>query len=100
MNDEELKTIANNLLLDPSDEVINMAKKLLDSINQSLTDLDEINLANIKPLSHINESKISFNDLRDDEICDCTKIDKEKLLKNAYNSNEDLVIMKRVVHEE
>ncbi len=100
MSDEELKKLANNLLLEPSEEVFKLAKELLNSIDNSLSELDQINLNDIKPVSHINETKMSFDELREDEVNDNTKIKKEKILENAFNHDNDLVIMKRVINEE
>lgn len=100
MSQEELKKLANNLLLEPSEEVFKLAKELLNSIDNSLSELDQINLDDIKPVSHINETKISFDQLREDEVNDNTKIEKEKILENAFNHDNDLVIMKRVINEE
>lgn len=41
-----------------------------------------------------------FDQLREDEVNNNTKIEKEKILENAFNHNDDLVIMKRVINEE
>ncbi|BAP39617.1 Asp-tRNA(Asn)/Glu-tRNA(Gln) amidotransferase subunit GatC [Metamycoplasma canadense] len=100
MTIEKLKELANNLLLEPSKEVFELSSNLLSLIDTQLKELDEINLDNVKPISHINENKISFFDLRDDEINDETKITKENILENAYQSDDNLVIMKRVVNGE
>ncbi|ENY69526.1 Glutamyl-tRNA (Gln) amidotransferase subunit C [Mycoplasmopsis arginini 7264] len=100
MSEEELKKLANNLLLEPNEEVFKLAKELLKSIDNSLSELDQINLDDIKPVSHINETKMSFDQLREDEVNNNTKIEKEKILENAFNHNDDLVIMKRVINEE
>ncbi|MDP4042710.1 glutamyl-tRNA amidotransferase [Mycoplasmopsis arginini] len=100
MSEEELKKLANNLLLEPNEEVFKLAKELLKSIDNSLSELDQINLDDIKPVSHINETKMSFEQLREDEVNNNTKIEKEKILENAFNHNDNLVIMKRVINEE
>ncbi|PZW00605.1 glutamyl-tRNA amidotransferase [Metamycoplasma auris] len=100
MKIEKIKKLANDLLLEPNDEVIELTKKLLASIDESLHELEWMDLEGIKPLSHINEKEIAFEDLREDVVDSTKKIEKKDLLANAANSNDDLVIMKRVVNEE
>ncbi|AZG68674.1 glutamyl-tRNA amidotransferase [Mycoplasma struthionis] len=99
MNDEYLKNLAKNLLFEPNEEVIALAKKLLKSIEIGLDELHEFNLDDIKPLARINEKALSFDELREDEIDKSFYLSKETILKNAANNNEDFVIMKRVVNE-
>ncbi|RMA77479.1 aspartyl-tRNA(Asn)/glutamyl-tRNA(Gln) amidotransferase subunit C [Metamycoplasma subdolum] len=99
MNDEKFKKLANDLLFEPSDEIIKMAKKLLSSIDKELKKLDEINLDNVKPMSHISEKKLSFDLLRDDVENKEFLIKKEDLLANTSKHNDDFVLIKKVINE-
>ncbi|ENY69336.1 Glutamyl-tRNA (Gln) amidotransferase subunit C [Metamycoplasma auris 15026] len=100
MKIEKIKKLANDLLLEPDNEVVQLTRKLLASIDKSLQELEWIDLENIKPLSHINEKEVDFECLRDDEINLDSTIKKSDLLANAASHDENLVIMKRVVNEE
>lgn len=95
----DFKKIANNLLLEPSTEVLEITQNLLSSIDEQLNDLEQLNLDNVKALSHINELKIPFDKLRDDVENNDTKISKQNILENAFDKNEEMVVMKRVVNE-
>ncbi|MBN4089437.1 glutamyl-tRNA amidotransferase [Mycoplasma enhydrae] len=99
MTDQKLKELASNLMLEPTEEILIMARNLLASIDKELKDLDEYNLDDIKPLSHINEKPVSFLNLRGDEVNHETKISREELLNNASTTANNLVTMKKVIDE-
>ncbi|AXE60815.1 glutamyl-tRNA amidotransferase [[Mycoplasma] phocae] len=100
MDNKELKTLANYLLFDPSDEVLSLTKNLLQQIDDGLKELHALDLQNLKPLSHINEKPISFKDLRSDEIDEDIYLNKSNVLSNATNHDKEFVIIKKVINEE
>ncbi|QJG66512.1 glutamyl-tRNA amidotransferase [Mycoplasma phocoeninasale] len=100
MDDKHLKTLANDLLFEPSEEVLSLAKKLLMQIDSGLRELDAIDLSSWKALSHINEKPLSFKDLRKDEINKDFYLNKNDILRNAANRDEEFVIIKKVINEE
>ncbi|ENY53736.1 glutamyl-tRNA(Gln) amidotransferase subunit C [Metamycoplasma alkalescens] len=100
MKEAKIKELANNLLLEPSEEIIKLTQDLLATIDKELLELESINLDDIKPISHLDEIGIEFDDLREDIVDERKKISKEDILKNAAKSNDQFVIMKRVVNEQ
>ncbi|AZZ65293.1 glutamyl-tRNA amidotransferase [Metamycoplasma phocicerebrale] len=98
MTKTKMKELANNLLLEPTEDIFEMVNKLLSSIDSELKDLDEYDLNHIKALSHINEQKVSFFKLREDIPNDNTKINKQYILKNAATSDSDYVTIKKVIN--
>ncbi len=99
MEKEEIKKLANDPLFEPSEEVIKLTNNLLNSIEKGLKDLEEFDLQDIKPMSHINESPICFEQLRSDEPDKSFYLNKQDLLNNASEHDENYVIMKKVIND-
>ncbi|MBD3898925.1 aspartyl/glutamyl-tRNA amidotransferase subunit C [Mycoplasma hominis] len=99
MEKEEIKKLANDLLFEPSEKVIKLTNNLLNSIEKGLKDLEEFDLQDIKPMSHINESPICFKQLRSDEPDKSFYLNKQDLLNNASEHDENYVIMKKVIND-
>lgn len=98
MTEEKIKKLANDIYLDPSDEVISLTKKILASIDKELKALELFDLDQIKALSRLSNI-ISFSDLREDKIENSQYLDKEKMLANAPSKNSDFVTIKKVVND-
>ncbi|TPE58082.1 glutamyl-tRNA amidotransferase [[Mycoplasma] falconis] len=99
MDDKELKQLANNLLFEPNEEVLTLAKKLLGSIDKELLELENFDLSYLKAMSHVNEKPLAFEKLRLDEIDESFILDKKSILENAKEHDNDFVIIKKVINE-
>ncbi|ACF06980.1 glutamyl-tRNA amidotransferase subunit C [Metamycoplasma arthritidis] len=99
MTEEKIKKLANDIYLNPSEEVIALTKKLLASIDFQLKELDKFDLATTKPLSRLTKNPLSFQSLREDEVVEFAYLTKEKMLQNSPSNNGDFVTIKKVVND-
>ncbi|QGZ97301.1 glutamyl-tRNA amidotransferase [Mycoplasma sp. NEAQ87857] len=96
MNKEKLIEIVSSLMLEPTDEVIENILNNWTKLQNELKSLDKLDLANVKPLTHINEElKIDF--LREDIEDTSYAISKQDILKNAKDADDDYIILTKVV---
>ncbi|WP_412031822.1 Asp-tRNA(Asn)/Glu-tRNA(Gln) amidotransferase subunit GatC [Metamycoplasma buccale] len=97
MDDKKIKKLASDIMLLPNKEVITLTKKMLNEINEELKELENFNLDNVLPIAQINEKPIDLSLIRDDIVDDSFRLSKEAILKNSSHSNNDYVIVKKVV---
>lgn len=96
MDKDKLKDIVSSLMFEPTDDVLLHITENWTEIQRQLSWLDELDLANIDPMTHINENyQIDF--LRDDEVDTTWSITKADILKNAADKDSDYVILTKVV---
>ena len=91
MDKKRILEISNSLKFNINDEA---AQEILDSFNEfekEFNKLKEINTNNIKPMTRIDDSYISF--LREDKIKN--ELSKEDFLKNAPNKDKDYIILNK-----
>ncbi|MEE3928441.1 Asp-tRNA(Asn)/Glu-tRNA(Gln) amidotransferase subunit GatC [Mycoplasmopsis ciconiae] len=93
---EKLIEIANSLMLQPSEDILDSILKDWEELQNHLLVLNKIDTSNVEPMSHINED-LYTDFLRDDEVNNQKMISKEVILENAAQKNEDFVITKKVV---
>lgn len=96
MDRDFLKTMAQKIYINPSEEVLNSLASEYDFLKKNLEELKKINVDNIDPLVRI-ALPINFEHLRNDEIDKDIYLEKEILLENAKDKNEDFVVMKRII---
>lgn len=73
--------IAKVIMLEPNDELIEKIKIQWDDLLQDLKSLDKLDLKNVEPLTHNNETY--YEDfLREDEVVNFDDITKDDILKN------------------
>ncbi|WP_029513461.1 Asp-tRNA(Asn)/Glu-tRNA(Gln) amidotransferase subunit GatC [Mycoplasmopsis primatum] len=94
---EELKEIAQSLMFDINEQVLDEIVKLWKDLNKRIKWLEDIDTTNVEPLSHINEEpKVDF--LRDDvENNNLVSISKKDLLDNSKEHNDDYIIINKVI---
>ncbi|WP_029608511.1 Asp-tRNA(Asn)/Glu-tRNA(Gln) amidotransferase subunit GatC [Mycoplasma simbae] len=93
---QKLVGIVKNLMLEPSDQVIDQILSEWGTIQQQLEYMNKIDTTNAKPLSHIDEIvRIDF--LRDDVEDNSWAISKQTALSNAFESDQDYIITEKVV---
>ncbi|VEU76423.1 Asp-tRNA(Asn)/Glu-tRNA(Gln) amidotransferase subunit GatC [Mycoplasmopsis columboralis] len=94
---EQLKEIVSSLMIEPTEEVLNNIIENWNNIQLELEKLNKLDLENVQPMSHIDESlKIDF--LREDIEDRSFAITKEDILKNAADKDDDYIITSRVVN--
>lgn len=94
---EQLKEIVSSLMIEPTEEVLNNIIENWNNIQLELEKLNKLDLENVQPMSHIDESlKIDF--LREDIEDSSFAITKEDILKNAADKDDDYIITSRVVN--
>lgn len=72
--------IAKVIMLEPNDELIEKIKIQWDDLLQDLKSLDKLDLKNVEPLTHNNETY--YEDfLREDEVVNFDDITKDDILK-------------------
>ncbi|WP_338822846.1 Asp-tRNA(Asn)/Glu-tRNA(Gln) amidotransferase subunit GatC [Mycoplasmopsis felifaucium] len=94
---EELKTIVKSIELETNEAVLEDILKLWNQLGARLDQLNEFDLTNVKPLSHLYETPV-VDFLREDIVDqDLVKISKQDLLNNAAEHDEDYIITNKVV---
>lgn len=91
MNKKRILEISNSLKFNINDKA---AQEILDSYNEfekEFNKLKKINTNNVKPMTRIDDSYISF--LREDKVKN--KLSKDKFLKNAPNKDKDYIILNK-----
>ncbi|WP_027334306.1 Asp-tRNA(Asn)/Glu-tRNA(Gln) amidotransferase subunit GatC [Mycoplasma elephantis] len=89
-----LKQIANDLLIDADDDVIESIIQEFSSIKRNFDLIKSINVDNVEPMFQVDENPTSW--LRED-IEAFNYLKKSQILKNAARKNDDYVIIKKVV---
>ncbi|WP_025755111.1 Asp-tRNA(Asn)/Glu-tRNA(Gln) amidotransferase subunit GatC [Mycoplasmopsis cricetuli] len=93
---EKLKNIVSSLMLEPKEEILDNIIENWNQIQKELKKLDLLDLNNVKPMVHIDET--TFVDFfREDEIDESFSISKVDLLKNASQKDQDYIITTKVV---
>ncbi|UBX97714.1 Asp-tRNA(Asn)/Glu-tRNA(Gln) amidotransferase subunit GatC [Mycoplasmopsis synoviae] len=88
--------IAKVIMLEPNDELIEKIKIQWDDLLQDLKSLDKLDLKNVEPLTHNNETY--YEDfLREDEVVNFDDITKDDILKNAKEKDENYITLVKVV---
>lgn len=92
MTKEKFMNMAKKILIDIDDNVLLSLEKEFNFIDNNMNNIKNINIDGIEPMSRISPP-ITF--LRED--IEYPGLAKKKLLSNAFNSNEDYVIIKRIL---
>ncbi|MCU9933395.1 Asp-tRNA(Asn)/Glu-tRNA(Gln) amidotransferase subunit GatC [Mycoplasmopsis cynos] len=93
---EKLVNIVSSLMMIPTDKVIENILQNWNTLQKNLRFFDEVDLDNLEPMTHIDESyQIDF--LRDDIEDDSYSINKKTILSNAAKSDNDFVTLNKVV---
>lgn len=93
---EELYKIAESLMLKPTEDVVEEILKDWEILQKHIQMMNLINTENIEPMTHINENyQIDF--FREDIEDTSWTIEKEHILANASESDQDFIITKKVV---
>lgn len=88
--------IAKVIMLEPNDELIEKIKIQWEDLLQDLKSLDKLDLKNVEPLTHNNETY--YEDfLREDEVVNFDDITKDDILKNAKEKDENYITLVKVV---
>ncbi|MBD5788551.1 Asp-tRNAAsn/Glu-tRNAGln amidotransferase C subunit [Mycoplasma synoviae GX11-T] len=88
--------IAKVIMLEPNDELIEKIKIQWDDLLQDLKSLNKLDLKNVEPLTHNNETY--YEDfLREDEVVNFDDITKDDILKNAKEKDENYITLVKVV---
>ncbi|UUM19938.1 MULTISPECIES: aspartyl/glutamyl-tRNA amidotransferase subunit C [unclassified Mycoplasma] len=93
---EQLKEIVSSLMIEPTEQVLDNIIENWNNIQNELKKFDKINLDNVAPLSHINETPL-IDFLREDYVDNSFSISKEDILKNAKDKDQDFIITSKVV---
>ncbi|KKB26671.1 Aspartyl-tRNA(Asn) amidotransferase subunit C [Mycoplasmopsis meleagridis] len=97
INKDKLKNIVSSIMLNPTNEVIENILQEWNILHENLAILDQLDLKNVEPLTHIDENKyIDF--LREDKVDTSFSISKKDALKNAKEKDEDFIITVKVVN--
>ncbi|WP_416737978.1 Asp-tRNA(Asn)/Glu-tRNA(Gln) amidotransferase subunit GatC [Mycoplasmopsis meleagridis] len=97
INKDKLKNIVSSIMLNPTNEVIENILQEWNILHENLAILDQLDLNNVEPLTHIDENKyIDF--LREDKVDTSFSISKKDALKNAKEKDEDFIITVKVVN--
>ncbi|WP_426461012.1 Asp-tRNA(Asn)/Glu-tRNA(Gln) amidotransferase subunit GatC [Mycoplasma hafezii] len=96
INQEKLREIVSSLMLEPTDEVVEHILENWHQLQEELKALDKLDLKNVNPLTHLNETPL-VDFLREDVENTKWSITKEDILKNAADKDEDYVILTKVV---
>ncbi|UWD34141.1 Asp-tRNA(Asn)/Glu-tRNA(Gln) amidotransferase subunit GatC [Mesomycoplasma molare] len=97
MKREKIIELAKILKLIPTEEVIESLEKEFEEINKMLEEFKQIDVTNIEPLTRLTEVQ-PFSLTREDLEKENSN-NKEILLKNASNKNEDYVVIERVIND-
>ncbi|MCT4469838.1 Asp-tRNA(Asn)/Glu-tRNA(Gln) amidotransferase subunit GatC [Mycoplasma sp. HS2188] len=93
---EKLISIVKNLLLEPSDEVIEQILSEWNILEKQISNMQKIDTEGVKPLTHINEKPL-LDFFREDIENNNWAITKEQALQNASDADEDYIITSKVV---
>ncbi|MGL5205567.1 MAG: Asp-tRNA(Asn)/Glu-tRNA(Gln) amidotransferase subunit GatC [Metamycoplasmataceae bacterium] len=92
MTREKFILMTNKILINIDENVLNSLQEEFYFIQESMDKIKNINIEGIEPMARISKP-ITF--LREDIVG--PSLDKQKLLSNAADHNEDYVIMKRIL---
>ncbi|MGL5204896.1 MAG: Asp-tRNA(Asn)/Glu-tRNA(Gln) amidotransferase subunit GatC [Metamycoplasmataceae bacterium] len=92
MDREKFILMTNKILINIDENVLNSLEEEFYFIQENMNRIKNINIDNVEPMARISKP-ITF--LRED--IEGPSLDKEKLLSNATDHNEDYVIMKRIL---
>lgn len=92
MTKEKFISMTNKILINIDEDVLKLLEQEFYFIQDNMNKIKFINVDNIEPMARISQP-ISF--LREDIVT--TSLDKKKLLSNAFEHNEDYIIMKRIL---
>lgn len=92
MTKEKFISMTKKILIDIDEEVLNSLENEFYFIQESMDRIANINIDGVEPMARISKS-ITFlrEDIEGPSLC------KDKLLSNAPKSNDDYVIMKRIL---
>ncbi|QDF64957.1 glutamyl-tRNA amidotransferase [Mycoplasma nasistruthionis] len=93
---EKLIQIADSLMLEPTPVVLENILNSWISIQKQLQALDKLNLENVQPMERMDATPV-LELLREDEPDMSYAISKQQILNNAYNKDQDYVILTKVV---
>ncbi|UUD36017.1 aspartyl/glutamyl-tRNA amidotransferase subunit C [Mycoplasmopsis citelli] len=93
---EKLKEIVASLMIEPTDEVLNNILDNWNNIQNELKKFNKLDLENVAPLSHINETPL-VDFLREDIVDNSFSISKDDILKNAKDKDQNYIITSKVV---
>ncbi|UUM19316.1 glutamyl-tRNA amidotransferase [Mycoplasma sp. 1018B] len=92
----KLVEIVSSIMLKPNEDVINQILIEWENIENNLKLLDNLNLNNVQPLTHINEN-LKHDFLREDIPSDNFAIEKTDILNNAFAKDKDYILTQKVV---
>ncbi|MGL6125132.1 MAG: Asp-tRNA(Asn)/Glu-tRNA(Gln) amidotransferase subunit GatC [Metamycoplasmataceae bacterium] len=92
MTREKFISMTKKIFIDIDENVLNSLQNEFYFIQENMEKIKNINIEGIEPMARIS-SPISF--LRED--IEGPALEKEKLLSNAIEHNDDYVIMKRIL---
>ncbi|QCZ36662.1 glutamyl-tRNA amidotransferase [Mycoplasma nasistruthionis] len=93
---EKLIQIADSLMLEPTPVVLENILNSWISIQKQLQALDKLDLENVQPMERMDATPV-LELLREDELDMSYAISKQQILNNAYNKDQDYVILTKVV---
>lgn len=96
MLQNKFEKMANKIYINASEDVIVSLSKEYEFIQNNIEQLKKIDVEGIEPMSRISKP-ISFEELREDEIDNKIYLDKDILLNNSKDKNENFVLMKRII---
>lgn len=94
LDEKYLKKMAKNIYINPNPEVLKTIELEYNQINDQLNQLKKIDITNVQPLTRISQP---IYDLREDVENPSMILNKDDLLKNAKEYDQDFVIIKRIV---
>ncbi|WP_027121206.1 glutamyl-tRNA amidotransferase [Mycoplasma leonicaptivi] len=93
---EKFKEIVLSSMFEPTDEVVDNIMKNWETLQEELKIFDNFDLDSLKPMAHIDEEYV-IDFLREDEEDNSYSISKKTILQNANQSNDDFVLITKVV---
>lgn len=96
MDRKKIIELANLIKINPTEEVLNLLESEFNSIKKMLDKLDDLDVENLEPMSHIDETPV---DLLREDVVENFESNKEILLKNSKDSTEDFVKIERVIND-
>ncbi|MGL5617474.1 MAG: Asp-tRNA(Asn)/Glu-tRNA(Gln) amidotransferase subunit GatC [Metamycoplasmataceae bacterium] len=92
MDKEKFILMTKKILIDIDENVLNSLQEEFYFIQENMDSIKNINIDGVEPMARISKP-ITF--LRED--IEGPSLDKDKLLSNSANHNDDYVIMKRIL---
>ncbi|MGL5733047.1 MAG: Asp-tRNA(Asn)/Glu-tRNA(Gln) amidotransferase subunit GatC [Metamycoplasmataceae bacterium] len=92
MTKEKFILMTNKILINIDENVLNSLQEEFYFIQENMDRIENINIDGVEPMARISKP-ITF--LRED--IEGPSLEKEKLLSNAADHDEDYVIMKRIL---